>query len=313
MTPKISAAICTHNRSDLLARALESLCRQSLPEDDFEVLVVDNASSDDTEAVARSFCDGRAHFTYVAEPALGLSRARNRALKEARGHYIAFLDDDAVAEPDWLQEILSAFAEAVPEPGCVGGKSQPDWQRPRPLWLHDAQMQALSIIDWSDKAFFVEPPYFLVGTNIAYDRRLILDIGGFDESLGRLGKALLSGEEVEIVDRIRAAGRLIYYTPRAVVSHLVSGTRLTKAWHFERAKWQGISDGLVRRDRGRRAWPANLGEVARELFSLQVARHLARALASPRPQVRFLFQTLIWAKLNYVRTLLTGGPRLTRG
>lgn len=312
MTPQISAVICTHNRAELLARALESLCRQTLPEEDFEVLIVDNASSDDTEAVARSFCAGRAHFRYVAEPALGLSRARNRALEEARGPYVAYLDDDAIAEPEWLQEILAAFIEAVPKPGCVGGKSQPDWQRPRPQWLHDVQMQSLSLIDWSEQAFYVEPPYFLVGANIAYDRQLILDIGGFDENLGRLGGALLSGEEVEIENRIRAAGRLIYYAPKAVVSHLVSGTRLTKAWHFERAKWQGISDGLVRRDRGWRAWPGNLGKAAKELFNLRIVRHLGRALASPRPQVRFLFQTLIWAKLNYARTVLTGGPRLTR-
>ena len=311
MNPRISAVICTHNRSDLLALALESLCHQNLPEDDYEVLVVDNASTDDTEAVARSFCGDRAHFTYMLEPVLGHSKARNCGLREARGHYVAYLDDDAVAEPEWLEAILAAFAEAEQEPGCVGGKTLPNWQAPRPRWLHDVHMEALSIIDWSDEAFFVGPPRFLVGANIAYDRALILELGGFNENLGRIGKKLLSGDETELNKRITTVGRPIYYTPKAVVSHLVSHTRLTKAWHFERAKWQGIEDGLERRGRGWRAGPSNLGKAVKELFNLRILRFIGRALVSPRPQVRFLFQTLLWAKLNYVRTLLTGGPRLT--
>lgn len=313
MTPQISAVVCTHDRSELLARALESLCRQSLPEDDFEVLVIDNASTDDTKAVARSICAGRANFAYVYEPVLGLSSARNRALREACGRYVAFLDDDAVAEPEWLQETLAAFAEVEPKPVCVGGKTLPNWQGPRPLWLHDTLLQSLSIIDWSDEAFFVEPPFFLVGANIAFDRALILKVGGFDESLGRVGKVLLCSEETDLVNRIREAGHPIYYEPKAVVSHLVSRSRLTKAWHFERAKWYGISDGLIRRGQGWRAIPKNLGEVAKEAFNTKLIQQIARALASPRPQVRFLFQILIWTKLNCVRTLLTGGPRLTRG
>ena len=129
---------------------------------------------------------------------------------------------------------------------------------------------------------------------------------------GRIGKTLRSGEEVELNNHIKAMGRPVYYTPKAVVSHLVSRTRLTKAWHFERAKWAGITDGLCRRGPGWRAGASNLGEVAKELFNPQIVRFIGRALVSPRPQVRFLFQTLLWAKLNYVRTLLTGGPRLTQ-
>lgn len=313
MTPQISAVICTHNRADLLALALESLCRQSLSDDDFQVLVVDNGSTDDTEVVARSFCNSRANFTYVAEPELGLSKARNRGLREAQSKYIAYLDDDAVAEPEWLQEILAAFTEVEPKPACVGGKTLPNWQGPRPLWLHDALLESLSVIDWSCEAFFVEPPYFLVGANIAFDRALILEVGGFNESLGRVGKVLLSSEETELVNRIREAGRPIYYAPKAIVSHLVSRSRLTKAWHFERAKWYGISQGLVRRGQGWRAIPKNLGEVAREVFNPKLVRQIGRALASRRPQVRFLFQTLIWAKLNCMRTLVTGGPSLPSG
>jgi GT2 family glycosyltransferase len=313
MTPRISAIVCTHNRSDLLAQALQSLCRQNLPDDDFELLIVDNASTDDTEAIARSSCDGQANFTYIAEPKLGLSRARNRGIREASGTYVAFLDDDAVAEPDWLEKILAAFAEAEPPPGCVGGKTLPSWEEPRPHWLHEALVGSLSIIDWSSEAFFIEPPYFLVGANIAYDRGLILEVGGFDERIGRVGQTLLSGEETELVNRVRAAGSPIYYTPKAVVRHLVSRSRLTKSWHFERAKWHGISECLVRRGEGWRGLPKNFGEAAKELLNPRLIRQMGRALASPRPQVRFLFQTLIWARLNYVRTVLTGGPRLTEG
>lgn len=312
MHPRISAVICTHNRADLLAEALESVCCQSLPKDDYEVIVVDNASTDDTEAVTRRFCDGRAHVTYVMEPTLGHSVARNRGLREARGRYVAYLDDDAVAQLEWLEQLLAAFAEVVPEPGCVGGKTLPNWQAPRPFWLHDILMLSLSVIDWSEEGFFVEPPKFLVGANIAYDRELALELGGFDENLGRVGEALRSGDECELNLRIRAAGRSVYYTPQAVVSHLVSCTRLTKAWHMDRAKWQGVTDGIIRREPGRQATVSNLGAAMSVLFKFQNLRFLGRALISPRPQDRFLFQTLLWARFYYVRTLLTGGPRLTQ-
>ena len=130
MNPKITAVICTFNRVDILARAMESVSEQSMPESDYEVFVVDNASTDNTNEVASKFCEERWNFRYLFEPVAGLSRARNCGIAEARGRYIAFLDDDAVAEKDWLEKILAAFEVGGPMVGCVGGRTLPDWEMP---------------------------------------------------------------------------------------------------------------------------------------------------------------------------------------
>jgi glycosyltransferase involved in cell wall biosynthesis len=138
--PRISATICTHNRAEYLGKALKSLSVQTLPAEDFEVLVVDNASTDDTAALVESVRPILPSLRYVFEGSLGLSRARNTAIREARGDYIAFLDDDAVAVSEWLEAILTAFDTVKPTPVCVGGRIEPIWEGARPSWLADTSL-----------------------------------------------------------------------------------------------------------------------------------------------------------------------------
>jgi len=116
---EISAIVCTRNRADILRHAIDSLVAQTLPPDEFEILIIDNGSTDDTRSLTERYAERHRNVSYVAEPRLGLSNARNTGLGAARADVVAFIDDDATAGKTWLEKICSVFAERTPRPGIV--------------------------------------------------------------------------------------------------------------------------------------------------------------------------------------------------
>lgn len=242
----ISAIVCTHNRSAYLRKAIRSLAGQTLPADQCEVIVVDNASTDDTRAVFDGFA-GAANLRYIHEPVLGLSQARNTGWQHARGEYVAFLDDDAIACPDWLERILKAFDSAQPSPGSVGGRVLPIWETPRPAWLPKELEPALTIVDWGDVPTFIDiDRQFLAGTNVAYPASALRSVGGFSTALGRKGGSLLSSEEILVSRSLRRQGLRAYYDPSICVSHHIAAQRLTRGWLCQRHYSQGVSETVLR-------------------------------------------------------------------
>ncbi|HWO43707.1 MAG TPA: glycosyltransferase [Candidatus Eisenbacteria bacterium] len=242
-TVLISAVVCTHNRAGYLATALESLLRQTLPARHYEIIIVDNRSTDDTASVVGQFSSLRS-VRYVYEPALGLAPARNTGWRQASGRYVAYLDDDAVASSRWLEKIIEVFENVTPRPGCVGGKTEPIWEAPRPGWLDDRLLAALSIIDWSSTPHFINDlsAEWLVGTNIAFPRDVLQTIGGFVPGLDRRGAQLMSSGDVFLERQLLNAGYFCYYHPEVSVSHHITPSRLSKSWFLRRFYWQGISD-----------------------------------------------------------------------
>jgi glycosyltransferase involved in cell wall biosynthesis/GT2 family glycosyltransferase len=241
---KISAIICTHNRSDLLPSAVKSLQEQSLPASLFEIIVVDNASTDDTKSVCEQFTSS-ANFRYTYEPVPGLSVARNRGASESMGKYVAFMDDDAIASPDWLRLLVNAFEQVSPAPASVGGKIEPIWEIPKPQWLPQQHIACLTILDYGDTAKFIRYPTILYGTNMAFDREQLLLHSGFRVDIGRKKNCLLSCEESDIYRKFASAGLHTYYEPDAYVHHLVPKERLEKKWIYKRQYWQGRSEVLM--------------------------------------------------------------------
>lgn len=280
-----TVAVCTRDRAAHLRAALESLQTQTLPGEAFEVLVVDNGSRDGTAAVIRGFGD---RVRGLHEPVAGLSRARNLALAQARAPLIAYLDDDAVAEPGWLAALVSRFA-AHPETGAVGGRTLPAFETAPPAWLHPDLLLCLSVVDWGEAAFELRPPRFMVGANMAFRTALARAQEGFRTDLGRVGRNLLSGEEQELIDRIQAAGHPSWYEPAAVVHHHIPTTRLTRRWLLSRARGQGASDAL-------RGTPATLGGLR------GAVRTLAAALVHPDPRQRFFARFRLALHANYLNT-----------
>jgi glucosyl-dolichyl phosphate glucuronosyltransferase len=244
MTPLISVVICTHNRAACLTQSIASVLEQS-GDADYELIVVDNGSTDRTAEVADGYArSGR--LRYVHDPVSGLSHARNTGRQLARGRYIAFLDDDAIAMPGWLGSIPAAFA-TTPTAGVVGGCVEPIWESSRPRWLSDDLVRGLSVVHWSDEPRLLHDisREWLVGANIAFDAKVLDELGGFDTALGRSGHRLLSGEEVVLQRRAIARGFDCVYFPAMRVHHRISAARLRKAWFRRRYFWQGVSDVIM--------------------------------------------------------------------
>lgn len=274
MSPEISAIVCTYDRPAYLERALESLAAQTLSPDAYEVLVVDNTPAGSAAAVAAAFRERVPHLVYVQEPEPGLGHARNAGLRRARGRYVAYLDDDAVASPPWLARVVAAFATVRPAPGCVGGRVDPIWEAPRPAWLADAMLPYLTVIDWSPTATVLGDGRYLAGTNMAFPREVLLAVDGFHPALSRRAAGLLTNDELRVEQQLRRRGLACWYDPAILVGHHVARARLTRRYFTRRYFWQGVSDanlqlldaprapaarlrlalGHARRTLGARAW-----------------------------------------------------------
>jgi glycosyltransferase involved in cell wall biosynthesis len=239
-TPAISVVVSTCNREKYLDGALRSVVGQSLRRDKFEVIVIDSSSTDH----ARTLCEHYEEIIYIYEPRAGLSRARNIGWRSARGEFVAYLDDDAVASNNWLELILKAFSLGS---SCVGGRVLPLWETDRPVWLPDSLLWFLSILDWNKPRHVLNEREYLTGANIAFRRDVLEMVGGFREDLGRAyvsGSRLLGGEEIDVQDKLASRGQERVYDPDIVVSHVILAQRLRKDWFVKRSFWQGVSDAL---------------------------------------------------------------------
>ena len=234
--PRLSVVICTHDRPRDLARCLTAVSALVEP---VEVVVVDSASSAPCADLVASF-DPR--FRYLREDEPGLSRARNRGLTAARGEIVAFLDDDAAPRPEWVGELLAPF-DRDPAVGCVGGACLPLFEgAPRPRWLSDRLLQFAGITHFGSTSrearSSAEWPF---GANIAFRKAALPSEQPFSPVLGRNGTTLLSGEESDLVERVRDAGWKIWLAPEAVVEHTVHAERCTSRYYWRRLWWAGVS------------------------------------------------------------------------
>jgi glucosyl-dolichyl phosphate glucuronosyltransferase len=303
--PRISAVVCTHNRAAYLRKALRSLADQALPPAGFEVVVVDNASTDETSSVVREARGGGMDIVAVHEQRRGLAHARNAGLEASRAPYVAYLDDDAIATPAWLPTLLDVFEGERPVPGCAGGRIDPIWEAPRPAWLSDALLPYLAIIDWTPTPGVLDEPRYLAGANVAFARAALEEVGGFSPDLGRVGTRLLSNEEIAVERRLRRRGYRCYYHPAAAVSHHVPASRLEQRWFVRRFYWQGVSDAVLEMLEEERSTSRRLAR--------SVVRGVLPALRRWRPggqgssdPARFLRHCEAARDLGYGLTLLRG-------
>jgi glycosyltransferase involved in cell wall biosynthesis len=241
----ISVIVCTYNRPQLLARIIKSLLKQGYSADKYEIIVVDNCPQHASDFVVKTFLSQtRVKIYYLMEKKPGLSVARNTGIKIAKGDIIAFIDDDALADPHWLSAIVSSFTNN--QPICVGGKILPLWPPDvkKPAWLTPYLKGYLSILDYGDKTKEIkEFPYFF-GTNISFRKKAFKKYGYFRTYLGRKGNSLVAGEDTDFCARLVENGEKLLYNPEAVVHHLIVPERLKKDYFRKAVYNSGRSQSL---------------------------------------------------------------------
>lgn len=289
---KITVILCTHNRAGCLGEALQSVLASELPSSvEWEVLVVDNNSSDQTCAVAKEFClryPGRVR--YLFEEHQGLSFARNAGIQEARGDVLAFMDDDVTVGPMWLQNLTAALLDGswTGAGGPIrlqGNFVPPRWLRLEGSFSMGGALAAL--FDLGETPVELrQAPY---GTNMAYAKSMFQKYGGFRTDLGRNGSSLIGKEDTEFGARLLAAGERLWYEPSAVVYHPVLQERVSKRYFL--AWWFSCGRATVR-ERGTR--PGVLG-VPRYFFSAgMVALSALRWMHTFDPPKRFFRKCWVW-------------------
>lgn len=244
----ISVVICTYNRSALLRSCLESLVSQSLDKSLFDVMVVENRCTDDTVELVGEFGRRCASVRLLSEPQPGAGIARNRGIEASQSRYVAFIDDDAKASPDWLRLVLEAFDAVKPTPAAVGGPILPYYLTAKPDWFLDSY----ELRTWGDRARFVDEPAFS-GSNMAFRRDVLLAVGGFPTAIGPMGDKMALGEDSALTKAAYEHEPTFYYLPEAKVYHYVPEEKMTVRYRLKRAYMQGVASLKI--EGGRPALP----------------------------------------------------------
>jgi len=271
--PRISVIVCTYNHAEPLRRTLEGLVVQTLPGEMYEIVVVDNGSTDDT---ARTVAQLQASHSepairLVREPRQGLGHARNTGVRAARGAYVGFTDDDVRVPSRWLETALACFETVTPTPWALGGPIFPFYSSPKPSWFKDAY----ETHTWGDTGRFLRPKESFSGGNVFFRKEIVERFDGFSAVVGMSGDTLSVGEETALFERIWAAGGdcRFYYCPEMPIHHEIGPEKLRAGSPLKRAFAAG--DAWYARNGGR-SIAGRSGTVL--LSSLAIVRHGVRAL-----------------------------------
>jgi glycosyltransferase involved in cell wall biosynthesis len=308
----VSVVLCTYNRADRLPAALDALLSQT-GRVRYEVIVVDNNSTDGTPAVVRSIAArSNCRVRYTFEPRQGLSHARNAGITLAASPIIAFTDDDVRVAPDWISQVKRAFNDH-PDIVYVGGRVLPDWLSPPPSWLTTAHWAPLALQDYGAQKQVSgrQRAVCLVGANLAFRRQVFDEVGLFTPALGRIKDGIGSTEDHDMQLRAWRAGFQGLYEPAVIVRAEVTADRLEKRYHRRWHQGHGRHCAMMRL---RELVPADLGPMSEPedlvtLFGspafvyadlLKTAYLWIRAVCR-RGDFRFYFHQLhhIW---SYIRT-----------
>lgn len=256
----VSVVLSTYNRAERLQPALDALLAQ-MGSVDYEILLVDNNSTDATASVVRAVAEqARGRIRYVFEERQGLSHARNRGIRLARAPIIAFSDDDVRVAPDWVLQISRAFA-ARPDVDYISGRVLPRWLQPPPRWLTTAHWSPLALQDYGGEPFVSSRDHAicLVGANLAFRRRVFERVGCFTPELGRIKNGIGSTEDHDMQLRVWRAGMRGLYEPALVAVADVTPDRMMKSYHRRWHRGHGRHCAAMRL---RELVPADMGPMS---------------------------------------------------
>jgi glycosyltransferase involved in cell wall biosynthesis len=256
--PALSVVVCTYNRAAVLSDLLKTLSNQTVDASVYDIIVVDNNSTDETRTVVETFQQGRSNLSYQFEARQGLSHARNRGWRVAGCDYVAYVDDDCTVPPHWVARAIEVIQRV--SPGVFGGPYEAYYNSSKPRWFKDSY-ESVSL---GSDARVLEEGEYLNGTNIVFRRSLLETLDGFDTRFGMVGDTLGYAEETALLRAIRREypRGAIYYDPRLCVSHLVRPEKMTLRWTLHRIIVAGrdsrrvFSEGEEPKNSGLRVWGA---------------------------------------------------------
>jgi glycosyltransferase involved in cell wall biosynthesis len=293
-----SVALCTHNHADRLVRTLADLANLKPPRGTWEFLVIDNGSRDATPELLREHAwPSGWQVRVVREERLGLSNARNRAIAEARGDYIIFMDDDETADPDWL----CAFERLIGsrQPDAFGGRIRVLFEDPQPAWLSEDLLGFLGEVNRADEVVpLTQPDTYFFGGNFGFRKSVCETVGGFDTLLGRKGTDNTGGEEVDFYQRLLAAGFRVWWTPEAIIHHRIQTAKLERSYFLDLHYRAGRIHGIRQRGMAPRIPPKYLyGQLLRAVAAVWSRYREAGRDATLRKEMvvaHFLGQIVGW-------------------
>jgi glycosyltransferase involved in cell wall biosynthesis len=243
----VSVVICSYNRATYIGGALDSLYQQTASKDNFEVIVVDNNSTDDTEQVVAKWRaeNEEGHFRYSTETNQGASFARNTGAAAAKGQWLCFMDDDAVATPSYIENIIQHI-HTKPEAIGFGGRIIPKYIPSEPKWMSYYVSSLVGNFDYAPNACAFENGKYPIESNMIVKKDIYESIGGFNTALpGVVGTLRIGGEGKELFYKILALGHTIYYDPSICVHHVVEVKKLTLEYMYR------VASGIGRGERTR--------------------------------------------------------------
>lgn len=242
----LSVGVCVYNKEKEIPQALQSLAEQTISKDLFEIIIVDNNSTDNTESVVKKFIKEHPdlNIKYFKEMNQGVSYARNRCYMEASGDYIVYFDDDEIAFKDWLQNFYNSI-QKHPEAAILAGKIIVKYEDPEfaknannyiDNWFAKYDYGDEEIVITTDLINKKQMDYPGTG-NLAVQMNYIKKSGGFDTDLGRNKSLMLGGEDTKFIKDAMENGQIIIYTPQSTVHHMVIKKRCSmnflKMKHFQ--------------------------------------------------------------------------------
>ncbi len=295
MCLQISVIIPTRNRASLLKDTLESMIVQTVNPEDFEILIIDNGSTDHTKHVVEEAINAYPCYQirYIYEPEPGLLSGRHRGALEAKGEILTFIDDDIEADVNWLKAFQESFED--PSVQIIGGRNLPKYEVAPPAWLewfwlehpYGRYCPDLSLLDFGDQIRKIDANY-VWGLNFSIRKRALLDLGGFHPDCIPKHLQYFQGDgETGLTQKANQYGYTAIYHPKAIVFHRISKKRMTYHYFDQRYFYQGVCNSYseIRRTHG---ILRDIRLTARITNVLRTCKRIMKRLAKGRTEEELL-------------------------
>jgi glycosyltransferase involved in cell wall biosynthesis len=242
-SPLLSIIVCTYNREKYIGQCLKLLANQTLDHSKYEVLVINNNSTDNTQNIVDDIIQkySLTNFKSFIEENQGHTYARNRGISESFGKILSFLDDDAFVAVDYCEQLLSFF-EKHKKVAAIGGKIVPEYEWEEPPWMSSYLLPLVAALDLGEKSKPFGSMKFPIGANMAFRKSVFENYGAFDIDLGRRGTGLEGGDEKEMFIRLKKGKEEIWYVPQVFANHVIPPQRVEISYIKGLAKGVGTSE-----------------------------------------------------------------------